>query len=93
MEPRRALRHRSRQDLHLDVKSAPGHVTIRRVDAAHGDTLTAWKNMDSPRYPTQAQIAALKKASEIGAPETISLHGDQLTITVPPKGLALVEIH
>ena len=49
--------------------------------------------MDSPRYPTQAQIAALKKASEIGAPETISLHGDQLTVTVPPKGLALVEIH
>jgi xylan 1,4-beta-xylosidase len=78
----------------LDIKGAPGrHVTVRRVDAAHGDTLTAWKNMDSPRYPTQAQIAALKKASEIGAPETISLHGDQLTVTVPPKGLALVEIH
>ena len=48
----------------LDIKGAPGrHVTIRRVDAAHGDTLTAWKNMGSPRYPTQAQIAALKKAS------------------------------
>ena len=78
----------------LDIKGAAGrHVTIRRVDAAHGDTLTAWKNMDSPRYSTQAQIAALKKASEIGAPETISLHGDQLTVTVPPKGLALVEIH
>ncbi len=29
----------------LDIKGAPGrHVTIRRVDAAHGDTLAAWKN-------------------------------------------------
>ena len=78
----------------LDIKGAPGrHVTIRRVDAQHGDTLDAWKQMGSPRYPTQAQIAALKKASEIGPPETTSLHGDQLTVTVPPKGLALVEIH
>jgi len=78
----------------LDIKGAPGtHVTIRRLDASHGDTLDAWKEMGSPRYPTQAQIAALKKASEIGLPETTSLQGDQLTVTVPPKGLALVEIH
>jgi xylan 1,4-beta-xylosidase len=78
----------------LDIKGAPAkHAIIRRIDAAHGDTLTAWKNMGSPRYPTKAQIAALKKASEIGPPETTSLHSDQLTVTVPPKGLAVVEIH
>lgn len=75
------------------MKNARGsHATIRRVDAAHGDTLAAWKQMGSPRYPTQAQIAALKKASEIGPPETASLHGNQLTVTVPQKGLAVVEI-
>jgi len=77
----------------LDIKGAPGtHVTIRRLDAAHGDTLAAWKKMGSPRYPTQAQIAALKKASEIGPPEITSLNGDKLTVTVPPKGLAVIEI-
>ncbi|MBV8113274.1 MAG: glycosyl hydrolase family 39 [Silvibacterium sp.] len=78
----------------LDIRNAHGsNATIRRVDAAHGDTLTAWKQMGSPRYPTEAQITALKKASEIGPPETASLHGNQLTVTVPPKGLAVVEIH
>ncbi|HTY85309.1 MAG TPA: hypothetical protein VMB19_13895 [Silvibacterium sp.] len=78
----------------LDIKGASAkHATIRRVDAAHGDTLEAWKKMGSPRYPTLEQIAALKKASEIGAPETASLHGNLLTVTVPEKGLAVVEIH
>ncbi len=78
----------------LDVKSTEGgHVTIRRVDAAHGDTLAAWQKMGSPRYLTQAQIAALKEASQTGKPEATSLHGNQLTLTVPPKGLAVVEIH
>ena len=77
----------------LDVKSAPGvHVTVRRVDAAHGDTLAAWQKMGSPHYLTQAQIAALKQASQIGKPEVSSLHGNQLTLTVPPKGLAVAEI-
>jgi xylan 1,4-beta-xylosidase len=68
------------------------HVTIRRVDAAHGDTLSAWKKMGSPRYPTQQQIAALKQASEIGPPETRTLHDNQLSLTVPQKGLAVIEI-
>jgi len=77
----------------LDVKSAPGgRVTIRRVDAAHGDTLAAWQKMGSPRYLTQAQIATLKEASQTGKPEVGSLHGNQLTLTVPEKGLAVVEI-
>jgi xylan 1,4-beta-xylosidase len=77
----------------LDIKGAAGtQATIRRVDAAHGDTLAAWKQMGSPRYLTEAQIAALKKASEIGPPESASLRGSQLTVTVPPKGLAVVEI-
>jgi xylan 1,4-beta-xylosidase len=68
------------------------HVTVRRVDAAHGDTLAAWQKMGSPHYLTQAQIAALKQASQIGKPEVSSLHGNQLTLTVPPKGLAVAEI-
>ena len=81
----------------LDLKSTAGcaHVTIRRVDAAHGDTLAAWEKMGSPRYPTQAQIAALKKASanQESPRSTPSAMANQLTLTVPPKGLAVVEIH
>jgi xylan 1,4-beta-xylosidase len=66
--------------------------SIRRVDAAHGDTLSAWKKMGAPKYPTKAQIAALKKASEIGPAEVRSLHDGELTLTIPQKGLALIEI-
>jgi len=78
----------------FDLKgvAAGAEVTIRRVDASHGDTLDAWKQMGSPKYPTKEQIAALRKASEIGAPETQFLRGSRLTLTVPPMGLALVEI-
>jgi xylan 1,4-beta-xylosidase len=66
--------------------------TIRRVDAAHGDTLNAWKKMGSPQSPTQAQIVALRKASEIGPPEQRAIHGDTFSLTLPPMGLALIEI-
>jgi xylan 1,4-beta-xylosidase len=78
----------------LDLKNVKSgaRATIRRVDAAHGDTLAAWRKLGSPRYPTQAQIAALKVASDIGKPETTSLRNSQLTLTLPPKGLAVIEI-
>ncbi len=80
-------------DLDFKDVAADAHATIRRVDAAHGDTLDAWKKMGSPRYPTQAQIAALRKAAAMGPPQVESLHGSRLTLTLPPMGLAVIEIH
>ena len=77
-------------DLKGIAKSAK--VSIRRVDAAHGDTLAAWDKMGKPKYPAQEQIAALKKASEIGPAEVRSLHDGELTLSVPQKGLALIEV-
>jgi len=65
---------------------------VRRVDAAHGDTLDAWKKMGSPAYPTQAQIEALRKASEPGAAEDLAIRDHKLTLTLPPMGLAVAEI-
>ena len=77
----------------LDLKNAPGaRATIRRVDAAHGDTLATWQKMGSPRSLSQVQIAALRDASKIGEPEVRALEGNQLTLTVPAKGLAVIEI-
>jgi xylan 1,4-beta-xylosidase len=80
--------------LTFDVKGIAKNAKtiIRRVDAQHGDTLDAWKKMGSPKYPTKTQIADLKKASEIGPPETSSLHNGQLTVTIPQKGLAVIEV-
>jgi xylan 1,4-beta-xylosidase len=65
---------------------------VRRVDATHGDTLAAWKKMGSPKYPTQAQIEALRKASDPGPAEEIAIRDHKLTLTLPPMGLAVVEV-
>ena len=48
--------------------------------------------MGSPRSLSQAQITALRDASKIGGPEVRALEGNQLTLTVPTKGLAVIEI-
>jgi len=65
---------------------------VHRVDAQHGDTLDAWKQMGGPRYPTKQQITALKKASDPGDPETVPLKDHTLTLKLPPSGLAVVEV-
>lgn len=66
--------------------------TIERSDAQHGDILAAWDRMGKPSYPSLAQIAILKKVSEPGPPEVRPLDGGRLTLAIPPKGLALIEI-
>ena len=78
----------------FDLQNFPRHTraVIRRVDASHGDTLAAWKQMGSPKYPTRAQIESLRQASEIGPPQTESIRSHQLTLTVPPMGLAVIEL-
>jgi xylan 1,4-beta-xylosidase len=78
----------------FDLKGIPAHThaIIRRVDASHGDTLDAWKSMGSPKYPTQKQIEDLRKASETGPPEIQLIRNDEFTLTLPPMGLAVVEL-
>lgn len=78
----------------FDLKGVAGDVraTVRRVDAAHGDTLAAWKKMGSPKYPTQAQIDELRRASAMGPPEMRAIRANRLTLTLPPNGLAVIEI-
>jgi xylan 1,4-beta-xylosidase len=66
--------------------------TVRRVDAEHGDTLDAWKQMDSPKYPTLSQIAQLKRVGTLGEPEPVPLSAGKFTLRIPSSGLAVVEI-
>ncbi|HEX4007203.1 MAG TPA: glycosyl hydrolase family 39 [Acidobacteriaceae bacterium] len=65
---------------------------IRRVDSDHGDTLDAWKKMGSPKNLTQAEMATLRTDAELHAPEDASIQDHQLTVTLPPMGLAVIEI-
>jgi xylan 1,4-beta-xylosidase len=78
----------------LDLKNVPAdaQATIYRSDAHHGDTMAAWNRMGKPRYPTEEQIAVLKLASNPGPTEVRKLQDGRLTISIPPKGLAVIEL-
>jgi len=65
---------------------------ISNVDPKHGDVHSVYEKMGSPRYPTQAQIRELRKAAELGSPETRDLHGGELTVSLPSYGLTLVTL-
>ena len=67
-------------------------VRISRVDSDHGNVMHAYENMGSPRSPTKTQWAALQRAGQGTAPESIPVSGRSFSISVPPEGLAVVEI-
>jgi len=48
--------------------------------------------MGSPRYPTKAQIEALRKDAQLPAPEIRDLEDGGLTLTLPSHGLAVIEV-
>jgi xylan 1,4-beta-xylosidase len=68
------------------------HASISRVDADHGDVHPMYEKMGAPRYPTQAQIATLRQAAKLPAPESRDLQNGDLTLTLPSYGLAVIEI-
>ncbi len=78
----------------LDLTGISGHAraSVRWVDAAHGDTLDAWKRMGSPKYPTKAQIEGLRSVSGASAPNLQPLVDGHLILELPPMSLAVVEV-
>jgi xylan 1,4-beta-xylosidase len=69
-----------------------GHALISAVETDHGDSHSAWEKMGSPRYPTRQQIEALRKASQLPAPESRIVQNNELKVTLPSYGLALIEL-
>lgn len=66
---------------------------LSRVDEDHGNPQAPYRKMVSPAYPTMQQIAELKHETELGKPETVHLDaGGQITISIPPNGVALLEL-
>lgn len=66
---------------------------VYRLDSAHGSLVRAYAAMGKPAFPTQAQIQALRGAANLPPPEKVSIQHGQLTIDLPPQGLALIEFH
>ncbi|MGO9936641.1 MAG: GH39 family glycosyl hydrolase [Terracidiphilus sp.] len=66
---------------------------ITRVDENSGDLRRAYEQMGSPAYPTMQQIEELKKNSAVAKPENATLTArGELTVNIPPNGVALVEL-
>jgi xylan 1,4-beta-xylosidase len=67
-------------------------VTIYRLDRDHGSLHPAYEKMGRPRYPTPAQLQRLRRAAELPPPEVRRLAGEEIRLTLPAHGLALLEI-
>ena len=82
------------KDVRIFFKGLAGSrsAVIYHLDPMHGSVLTKYKAMGSPRYPTRAQIVELRQAAELPPPVTRPLQHGQITLMLPPKGLALIEV-
>ena len=69
----------------------PHRALVYHLDSTHHSLLGAYNAMGRPAFPTVRQIADLRRAAELGEPETKSLVRGEFTLTLPPKDLALIE--
>lgn len=67
-------------------------VRLHRLDETHGDVRGEYLRMGSPPYPTRDQLEALQAGSALAAPEDLSVVNDRVSITLPPNGLATVQV-
>ena len=65
---------------------------IWRVDNEHGDFHAVYEKMGAPRYPTQTQIAELRKAAQLPPAEDRLIKDRQMILSLPSHGLAVIEL-
>lgn len=83
------------KQFHLKLTGLNGtaKVSISRVNNQVGTAIPKWHSMGSPKYPSANQITDLRSAAELPAPEVRMITGGQdLSIELPPDGIALLEI-
>jgi xylan 1,4-beta-xylosidase len=78
----------------LKIKGFSGrHVAkISRLDSNHGSLLGAYAAMGRPVNPTREQIAELRQAARLPPPQIQPFQEGNLTLVLPPQGLALIEL-
>jgi xylan 1,4-beta-xylosidase len=70
----------------------PKRALISRLDGDHGDVRPAYEKMGSPRCPTRREVEQLRRAAELPEPETRKLKNNELVLTLPAHGLAVIEL-
>ena len=84
-------------DLRIEGLGRGAHaVTVWRVDGAHANSFSSWKQMGSPATLDATQYAALEKASEL-VPETLpaissTRRAANIQMIVPRQGVALLVV-
>ena len=77
----------------LEIRHKPAKTAwVTRLDADHGNVMTAYNAMGRPADPTPEQIAKLRDAGRPSPPEAIAIHDGKLKLSVPPQGIVMVEI-
>ena len=61
-----------------------------RVDDRHSNVLQLFDAMGRPSWPTPQQIAELRKAGRLAAPQRVHLNHGRIEVRVPQHGLALL---
>lgn len=89
-EPEGAPKHFS-----IDVKhlASGAHATVWRLDETHGNAVALFDKMGRPDFPAREQIAQLREAGQLAAPESMRVNDGKLAITIPPQGLVVIELH
>jgi xylan 1,4-beta-xylosidase len=89
---RRVVGERKSLVVKLQGARAGQRVQVSYVDQERGSPYPAWRVMGSPQYPTREQIQIIHKAAEIAPPEIKMLDANgELTLDLPPEGVALIE--
>lgn len=65
---------------------------VSYVDWERGSPMPAWHAMGSPQYPSRAQVAQLRQASQPAVEKRRLERDGTLTLDLPPEGVALVEL-
>ncbi|OOG36242.1 glycosyl hydrolase family 39 [Rhodanobacter sp. C05] len=88
-EPSGTPKHFSVDAAHL---AAAAHATVWRLDEQHGNAVALFDQMGRPDFPSREQIAQLRQAAQLPAPEQLDVQNGKLDISIPPQGLVVIEL-
>jgi len=77
----------------LTFRNVPARTaSVQLLDAEHGNVNRAYAGLGAPRYPTAAQLKALRAAASLPAPASRPIESGVLTLDIPVDGLALITV-
>lgn len=84
----------SERSVAFEIRGVPPDTRVRvsRADSKHGNTLAAYKDMGSPRYPTETQVRELNRVAEAQSVQNLRLSKGLIRLPLPVNGILLLEV-